>query len=91
MASYGWFNPKVINDQFTGGLVHPVDSVVPGSVSAIEIAEHAHHAHHLAMYVSIAVAVIGIFFARQILSVVPELSETSTFTKFIAKYGEFQY
>ena len=63
MASYGWFNPKVINHQFTGGLVHPVDSVVPGSVSAIEIAEHAHHAHHLAMYVSIAVAVIGILFS----------------------------
>ena len=61
MASYGWFNPKLDNHNFKGGLVHPVDSSVPGSISALEIAEHAHHAHHMAMYISIAVAAIGIF------------------------------
>ena len=61
MASYGWFNPKLVDHNFVGGLVHPVDSSVPGNMTAIEIAEHAHHAHHLAMYISIAVAVLGIF------------------------------
>ncbi len=61
MASYGWFNPKLKNHIFSGGIVHPVDSSVPGSLSAIEIAEHAHHAHHMAMYISIAVAALGIF------------------------------
>ena len=61
MASYGWFNPKLDDHNFVEGLVHPVDSSVPGSITAIEIAEHAHHAHHLAMYISIAVAALGIF------------------------------
>ena len=61
MASYGWFNPKLDNHTFKGGLVHPVDSSVPGSISALEIAEYAHHAHYMAMYISIAVAAIGIF------------------------------
>ena len=60
MASYGWFNPKIENNEFIGGLIHPVDSSIPNSISAIKIAEHAHHAHHTAMYISILVAALGI-------------------------------
>ena len=60
MASYGWFNPKLYGDKFIGGLVHPVDSRIPGIPNAVEIAQNAYNAHHLAMYISIAVACIGI-------------------------------
>ena len=60
MKSYGWFNPKLDKYKFEGGLVHPDDSSVPGSLSANEIEEGAHHAHYLAMYISIAVATLGI-------------------------------
>ena len=60
MASYGWFNPKLENNEFIGGLIHPVDSSIPNSISAIKIAEYAHHAHHTAMYISILVAALGI-------------------------------
>ena len=50
MSSHGWFTD----------LVTPRDAVVPGNLSAHAIEEGAHHAHYLAMYVSIAVATIGI-------------------------------
>ncbi|MBH10141.1 MAG: NADH-quinone oxidoreductase subunit L [Candidatus Marinimicrobia bacterium] len=63
LSSHGWFTELVVAK----------NSFVPGSISAKEIAEHAHHAHHVAMYISIAVAFIGILFAvlmyyRKILS-----------------------
>ena len=37
MASYGWFNPKLYGDKFIGGLVHPVDSRIPGIPNAVEL------------------------------------------------------
>ena len=55
-----YFNPMSTHGWFTD-LVVPSDSVVPGNPSAQQIEEGAHHAHHLAMYISIAVAVLGIF------------------------------
>ena len=51
MSTAGWFTDLVV----------PRNAVVPGSITAIEIEEGAHHAHHLAMYISIAVATLGIF------------------------------
>ena len=50
MSSHGWFTDLVI----------PRDASVPGNLSAFVIEEGAHHAHHMAMYISIAVAVMGI-------------------------------
>lgn len=44
-------------------LVYPLSAVVPGNLTAKEIADGAHHAHYLAMYISIAVAFLGIFLA----------------------------
>jgi len=52
-STYGWFTK----------LVEPVSAVVPGNLTADEIADGAHHAHYLAMYISIAVAFLGILFA----------------------------
>ena len=51
MSTAGWFTDLVV----------PKNAVVPGSLTALEIEEGAHHAHHLAMYISIAVAALGIF------------------------------
>ena len=51
MSSYGWFTELVVAR----------DAVVPGNMSAHAIEEGAHHAHYLAMYISIAVAALGIF------------------------------
>ena len=51
MSTAGWFTDLVV----------PRNAAVPGSITAIEIEEGAHHAHHLAMYISIAVATLGIF------------------------------
>jgi len=53
LSTHGWFTDLVVT----------TDSFVPGSISAIEIAEGAHHAHHLAMYLSIGVALLGISLA----------------------------
>ena len=53
MSSHGW-----VTD-----LVKPFDAVVPGNMTAHEIEEGAHDAHYLAMYISIAVAALGIFCA----------------------------
>ena len=50
MSSHGWFTDLVI----------PRDASVPGNLSAFVIEEGAHHAHHMAMYISIAVAAMGI-------------------------------
>ena len=50
MSTHGWFTDLVV----------PKDAVVPGNLSANEIEEGAHHAHYLAMYISIAVATLGI-------------------------------
>ena len=50
MSSHGWFTDLVI----------PRDSSVPGNPTAEYISQGAHHAHHLAMYLSIAVASVGI-------------------------------
>jgi len=50
MSSHGWFTDLVISR----------DSSVPGNPSAEYISQGAHHAHHLAMYLSIAVASVGI-------------------------------
>ncbi|MFL2983415.1 MAG: NADH-quinone oxidoreductase subunit L, partial [Candidatus Neomarinimicrobiota bacterium] len=55
-----YYNPLSTHGWFTD-LVVPRDAVVPGNLSAQEIEDGAHHAHHLAMYVSIAVAALGIF------------------------------
>jgi len=54
-----YFNPMSTHGWFTD-LVVPKDAVVPGNLSANEIEEGAHHAHYLAMYISIAVATLGI-------------------------------
>ena len=51
MSSHGWFTDLVIAR----------DSSVPGNPSAEFIEAGAHHAHHMAMYLSIAVATVGIF------------------------------
>ncbi|MAV89579.1 MAG: NADH-quinone oxidoreductase subunit L [Candidatus Marinimicrobia bacterium] len=51
IATSGWFTDLVV----------PKNAVVPGNITAIEIEKGAHHAHHLAMYISIAVAALGIF------------------------------
>ena len=63
MSSHGWFTDLVI----------PRDAVVPGNLTALVIEEGAHHAHHMAMYISIAVATLGIllswiFYIRKSLS-----------------------
>ena len=55
-----YFNPLSTHGWFTD-LVVPRDAVVPGNLTAQEIEDGAHHAHYLAMYISIAVAAIGIF------------------------------
>ena len=59
-----------------------LDGLVPVNEASQRLVPHVQ---------SVDVPEVAIFFARQILTVVPELSETSTFTKFVAKYGEFQY
>ena len=51
ISTHGWFTDLVV----------PNDAAVPGNLTAKEINAGAHHAHHLAMYLSIAVATIGIF------------------------------
>ena len=51
MSTHGWFTD----------LVKPGDAVVPGNLTAKQIEDGAHHAHYLAMYISIAVAALGIF------------------------------
>jgi NADH-quinone oxidoreductase subunit L len=56
------FNPFSTDGWFTK-LVEPISAVVPGNLTAKEIADGAHHAHYLAMYISIAVAFLGILFA----------------------------
>ena len=53
------FNPISDHGWFTD-LVVPRTAVVPGSMTAHEIANYAHHAHGLAMSLSIAVIVLGI-------------------------------
>ena len=55
-----YYNPLSTHGWFTD-LVVPRDAVVPGNLTAQEIEDGAHHAHYLAMYISIAVAAIGIF------------------------------
>ena len=55
-----YFNPFSTHGWFTD-LVVSRDAVVPGNLSAQQIEDGAHHAHYLAMYVSIAVAALGIF------------------------------
>ena len=65
LSLFIWYTFPEINPMSTSGwftdLVVPRDAVVPGNITAIEIKEGAHHAHHLAMYISIAVAALGIF------------------------------
>lgn len=56
------FNPFSTDGWFSK-LVEPISAVVPGNLTAKEIADGAHHAHYLAMYISIAVAFLGILFA----------------------------
>ena len=50
LSSHGWFTDLVV----------PIDSSVPGNLSAKEIEDGAHHAHGMAMYISIGVAILGI-------------------------------
>ena len=74
------------------GLTYAVLTALSGVITNAKADLQGEYFENCYSYVeSLDVAEIAIFFARQILSVVPELSETSTFTKFVAKYGEFQY
>ena len=65
LSLFIWYTLPNINPISTNGwfadLVVPKNAVVPGNISAAEIAAGAHHAHYLAMYISIGVAVFGIF------------------------------
>jgi len=65
LSLFVWYTLPNLNPIATSGwftdLVVPKDAVVPGNITAIEIEKGAHHAHHLAMYISIAVAALGIF------------------------------
>ncbi len=70
--TFPYFNPISSHGWFTD-LVLPQDASVPGNLTAEYISDGAHHAHHLAMYISIAVASIGIllswiFYIKKIFS-----------------------
>jgi len=53
LSDHGWFKDLVVAR----------NSFVPENISAKQIAENAYHAHHTAMYISIAVAFLGILLA----------------------------
>jgi len=57
-----YFNPFSDHGWFTK-LIHPMNSSVPGAISAHEISEGIHHAHLPAMLISLAVAGSGILLA----------------------------
>jgi NADH-quinone oxidoreductase subunit L len=53
-------NPISTHGSWFTTLVRPIDSAVPGNLTALAIESGAHHAHNLAMGLSIGVAVLGI-------------------------------
>ena len=74
------------------GLTYAVLTALSGVITNAKADLQGEYFENCFSYVqSVEVPEIAIFFARQIVSVVSELAETSTFTKFIAEYGEFQY